>query len=124
MRLRGCYRSSREKHDHVAKVFVIHEERLFLMQQPQLQGGSREKCQYSVIRGSFSPQARLGQSGTAETIAEILRRSLVVPKYAGKIALQCWRLVDTDENKANLRAEKSATTGSQSHVPQKKPIRI
>ena len=107
MFLKGCYGTG-PKHTHVAKVFVIREEWLFLAEDVQA-----PQRPLTVIRGSISPQIRLCQTGTAETIADMLRQTLVVPRHAGAIANQRWNLVESDENKE--KAMKILSQDTQSH---------
>eukprot|EP00971_Amphidinium_carterae_P032126 632497-Amphidinium_carterae.1 len=103
MHIRGNYSEGEELHAHVGKVFVLQEEYTFLVRQEVAQGMGHT---YTTLKGAFSPQMRLLQNGTGDSIAAFLNASMVVPNHVAGIGQRHVRIVETDECAANLRAEK------------------
>ena len=94
------------RHIHRTKLFVIQEEYSVLLSSNKGQG-DQHSC--ILLKGALSPQVRVTQTATAETIAEMLKRCLVLPKLCRGAAAafpKIWTLVETDENSANCKAEK------------------
>ena len=88
-------------HDAFAKVFCILESWNIVLSTPSRIAGQDRL----VLCGGFAPKVRVGQSATGETIAELLSRALTISDIA-KAKFPAWRLIETDECGANLRAEK------------------
>ena len=100
MRIRGSYEGQEDRavYDHRAKVFALQEEWVFVI---QLKGSSSGY----LLHGALTPAIRLCQSSSGEDIAKLLESVLQVPRLVRNLC-PVWRLVESNENGSNTRAEK------------------
>ena len=101
LRLKAQY-SLGNAYVHVTKTFVLQcRWRALLEPADRQEAFSRESC--FLIEGSFSPFMRVCENSSAETITEICP----LPKQVLQgLFPTVWRLVDSDQNPANAKAEK------------------
>ena len=97
MHIRCCY-SGGEMHNAYAKVFCFLESWSILL------SSAVNDYEHFILRGGFMPKINVAQSATGETIAAIEDKMLSVP--LAESTLPVWRLLETDECAANMRAEK------------------
>ena len=110
-------------YEHRARVFVVQESwTLFLsncgavtLPSPVGPGDSK----HLILKGTMCPAVRCCQSGTGESIAEVLRSAMIIPDRASTSCKNVVRLVETDECAANMRAEKVLD-----HIEEEKQAKI
>ena len=100
--LRAQY-SEGEPYAHNTKTYVIEVEWQALLQH---NSGSVDPGHMFLIHGAFAPAVRVGQNSTAETIHCTLQNvNLIEWPRIRELFGQTWRIAETDEAGANLRAE-------------------
>ena len=98
----------------LTKVFVVEHSWTILCHWGSLNVHSPEFGPNCVaFQGSFSPAIRASSRGTAENIQEVLKRVWNVPDELSRLGRTHWRLVETDENGANTKAEKLIAEGDE-----------
>ena len=96
----------------ITKLFAIEQDWSALLEIHDLQEGDlkhqrNQPPQYMLLQASASPSFRIGASAKAETVLEILNDASVIDRSEVAGAFPDFtRVVETDENPANMRAEK------------------
>ena len=103
LRIRAQYGMG-ESYVHTTKTFVFEAEWRVVMHKPMTHNFDARNC--FVIQGSFAPTIRVAENGTGETIHKLLNEVNGIPWEQIKATFPpSWRVSETDQNGANLRAE-------------------
>ena len=115
LKLMVRYENDPQEHCEVAKCFSIEWGWSMLLETEKVDGAvsaNMPSYEYTILRGRRSASVMAGASGTGESIYGVLRKAeAIADDHLSQVFEKCTRVAETDECKANSRAE-SLVVGS------------
>ena len=87
----------------IQKTFVVETQYKALLQKPSARDS--DLSQSLIVVGLFSPRVLTAQNASAKTIMKVIETASSIPDRAYTLFDYAWKVVETDEGGANMRAE-------------------